>query len=219
MAIVSISDLRRRKGAVRDAVSGSAVCDTGERPFCGGRLQPGENRDPSTGLLTRIPFENRLRAELARVQRGGGGFALCLLDIDNFGFFNGLYGYSAGDLLVQIVAGVIRTRVYEANAVARLERDRFGVFLKGVTRQEIVQRVVREILATLRNGPAREDGRVAQTVSIGVSLCPCDGIDQATLWSRAEYALFQTKAQGGDGYRFFQEQRGSPVLAAPAGRR
>jgi diguanylate cyclase (GGDEF)-like protein len=101
--------------------------------------------DRLTGAAGRRRFFARLRAALAQGASAQGGTAMFLLDIDNFRGINDLHGTGVGDQVLQTIAtrilagirsrrvpagrGVRRIPAGEADLVARLGADEFGIIL------------------------------------------------------------------------------------------
>ncbi len=171
------------------------------------RMEYLATHDLLTALPNRVLFKDRLRREFAQAKHLGRGFALCFLDVDKLKPVNDLYGHGAGDLLLRIVAGVLKASVREIDTAARLGGDEFGLIVAGVSRREDAQKVLADILASLRSGAVGKDCLLPPSVSIGGSLYPDDGIDEHTLLVCADQAMYRAKAGGGDGYCFFDARR------------
>jgi diguanylate cyclase (GGDEF)-like protein/PAS domain S-box-containing protein len=102
-----------------------------------------EIRDHLTGIAGRPSFLVRLRAALAGGAEAQRSTAVFLLDIDNFKGINDLYGACIGDRVLAAVAARLQAgiRAYapseargaarEADLVARLGADEFGIVLGG----------------------------------------------------------------------------------------
>jgi len=171
------------------------------------RMEYLATHDLLTGLPNRALFEDRLRGEFARSKRQNGGFALCFLDVDKLKPVNDLHGHSAGDLLLRIVARVLRDSVRGTDTAARLSGDEFGLILAGVARREDAQEVLAKIFTALRSEVASKDYLAAPSISIGACLYPQDGTDERVLLVRADQAMYRAKAEGGGRYYFFDPRR------------
>ena len=167
------------------------------------RMEYLATHDILTNLPNRALFKDRLSREFAQAKRLGGGFALCFLDVDKLKPVNDLYGHSAGDLLLRVVAGVLKGSTREIDTAARLGGDEFALILAGVSQQEDAQEVIAKIFTSLRNGAASKDCRFPPSISIGACLYPRDGLDEHALLVCADQAMYRAKAEGGDSYRFF----------------
>ena len=155
--------------------------------------------DPLTGLLNRRGFLERARAMIA----GGGGFALMLLDLDQFKDINDLRGHHQGDRLLQQVSKVLRGELRQSDIIARLGGDEFGILLPGADRISVDHAARRCCTALHRLPPLDAEINVAVTTSIGVVLCPEHGKNIDELLANADIALYQAKAGGRNAWHLF----------------
>ncbi len=141
--------------------------------------------DPLTGCLNRLGFGERLAAELARVEAGGPGLALVLVDLDQFKAVNDQFGHSAGDELLcwatTAMAGVLRP----GDALGRLGGDEFAALLPAADAEE-----GRRAAERLRFALA---ARIS--ASAGVAAAPDDGTEPDPLHHRADERLYEAKRQ------------------------
>jgi diguanylate cyclase (GGDEF)-like protein/PAS domain S-box-containing protein len=163
------------------------------------------NHDALTGLPNRFLFQKTLDEAIACVHvGGGGGFAILLLDVDDFKRINDTLGHDAGDALLCTFAERIRGALRAEDMVARLGGDEFAVLLAGVEEEEGVAAAVETILAALRE-PCVHGGRVLDCqASIGASLFPHQGVDRAELLKNADVALYAAKAAGRANLKLFR---------------
>lgn len=160
------------------------------------------HHDSHTGLINRHLFLERLRREIAGARRSGTGFALLCLDVDRFKTINDTHGHAAGDAMLLAVANRLKQCVREVDTVARLGGDEFAVILVNAAEPAEVQRVAEKILRTLAE-PVAFDGRVlSSTASIGIVLCPRDGLDEQALVRGADLAMYRAKASRGNTWQF-----------------
>ncbi|MHB8917084.1 MAG: PAS domain S-box protein, partial [Desulfocucumaceae bacterium] len=82
--------------------------------------------DPLTGLYNRAYFEQELR-RLEDGRHTSAGIILC--DVDGLKIVNDSLGHDAGDTLLAVTAGVIRTSFRGSDMVARIGGDEFAVLL------------------------------------------------------------------------------------------
>src|ERR1700682_332875 len=82
-------------------------------------------KDPLTGLANRRLLAERMSMALDHARRNQSALAVVYLDLDGFKQVNNTLGHSAGDGLLQMVAGRLLATVREEDTVARLGGDEF----------------------------------------------------------------------------------------------
>lgn len=147
--------------------------------------------DPLTGIPNRRTLIERLPLAVEAAARGHRT-VVCVVDLDGFKAVNDRDGHAAGDALLQAVASVLGAAVRETDTVARLGGDEFAVLA------EVTESFSGEMLAErLRQAVALVGARGGVTASIGVAeVLPRE--DVAELLHRADGAMYQAKAAGGD---------------------
>ena len=168
--------------------------------------------DSLTGLANRSGLEERLHAhvqEYLYTQRGG--FALLLINLDEFRRVNEGMGLPAGDEILRVTTTRLSSCVKRGDTVARLSADIFGVILKGITQGEVADKIAGRVLEAVRQTYFVDGSPINLHASIGITLFPHDGMDVPTLFRQCELAMDSAKSEGGDTCVFFD-----PVLAEAA---
>ncbi len=91
--------------------------------------QRAASRDSLTGCLNHASFQERLREEIARSERGADAFTLAMLDLENFKDVNDRYGHLRGDALLRSVGEILRAVVRTQDTVARFGGDEFALIV------------------------------------------------------------------------------------------
>lgn len=146
--------------------------------------------DALTGLPNRRAFDRRLTAELARPAKSRR-VAVLLLDLDTFKPYNDRFGHAAGDDALRITARVLEKQVRDADLVARLGGEEFGVILGRAGHREAVA-IAERCRAAMESAPwpLRQ-----VTVSVGVALLG-PAADAQALMISADDALYTAKNGG-----------------------
>lgn len=128
-----------------------------------------------TGLYNEIFFESLLLEELEHEDwRDIGAFVT--IGVDNFSKYKLTYGVAEEHSVLNNITYMLKERFGE-NAVFRLDSTDFGLYIKGISKDEIVSR-----LEMLRTDVAKSQlflGKI--TVSIGVAFPKEINLDDATL--------------------------------------
>jgi diguanylate cyclase (GGDEF)-like protein len=169
---------------LRDA---NAVADGGEKRKTDRIL------DPTTGLVNRTEFEQRLRSLL---ERSDGDGVLLYLDLDEFKIINDTCGHIAGDELLRRVAALLQRYMIETDTLARLGGDEFGVLLRHKS-LENAKRVADEICCAIQAINFEWDGKHFRTgASIGVVTLRPVRDDATRVMRDADRACYAAKEGG-----------------------
>ncbi len=145
-------------------------------------------------------------------RRRGEMVAVLFIDLDRFKPINDRLGHLVGDALLRGVAARLRGTVREPDLVARLGGDEFVILQ--ITAQPAVEtaELAARIVATL-SAPYEVDGRILEIgASIGIAVSSEGSEEGEAVLARADTALYWSKAAGGAGYCFFNEDRRRKAL-------
>ncbi len=148
--------------------------------------------DPLTGLLNRKALDARVAelSEQARVNRQP--VALVVGDLDHFKSINDRNGHVIGDAVLRTAAYRIRKVLRAYDLAYRLGGEEFLVVLPGADRTDAA--AVAESLRTAIEGEDADGIRF--TMSFGVSASAGAEFDFATVFERADAALYAAKSEG-----------------------
>jgi diguanylate cyclase (GGDEF)-like protein/PAS domain S-box-containing protein len=158
--------------------------------------------DALTDLPNRAMFEDHLALAIARAERSGTSVSVLFMDLDGFKEVNDEMGHAAGDELLQVVAGRLRTATRATDLVARLGGDEFLVLLadlpddRGPTADEVIHRVSERIGSMVAEPIPLRQRVVHTSISIGSAMFPSQAHDAAELMSVADAAMYAHKRRG-----------------------
>ena len=159
--------------------------------------------DPLTGLPNRTFFHEQMASALAGM-RPDASCAVLFIDLDQFKQVNDTLGHPAGDMLLCAVARRLQAIVRETDVVARFGGDEFVILQTPVRRAEETISLARKVVEAVAL-PYEVEGHQAVTgASVGIAMAPRDGIDADVLMKNADMAVYSAKAQGRNGWRFFE---------------
>ena len=159
--------------------------------------------DALTKLANRSLFREQLQQALLRLGRGRG-FAVLCLDLDRFKSVNDTLGHPVGDALLQQVSVRLLDCVRQGDVVARLGGDEFAIIQADVCDPDDTEALASRIVDTVREPYDIAGHRIDISTSIGMTLAPRDGADADQLMKNADLALYRAKADGRQGYSFFE---------------
>jgi diguanylate cyclase (GGDEF)-like protein len=154
--------------------------------------------DHLTGLATFRTLKLRLGHEMARSDRSDEPFGVLFVDMDGFKDLNDTHGHEAGNRVLEGVGRELESSVRKTDMAARYGGDEFVLVLVHTDIQGAyrVGEMVRESIQAF--GVA--EGYRSDEVSVSVGVACHDPKDTTVddAMSRADQALYQAKARGGN---------------------
>jgi diguanylate cyclase len=152
-------------------------------------------RDSLTKLPNREAYDERFELELERWKRYKKPATLVVADIDLFKSVNDNYGHLSGDKVLQIMAKEIQNRIRKTDFVARYGGEEFVIILPE-TDLDTATQVIEKTREMIHRLPFHfRDENIKITISFGMAAFE-DGLDQNTLFERADKALYSAKENG-----------------------
>ena len=102
------------------------------------RLMKAATTDYLTGLYNRQELQKKINEEQARIDRhqkkNPQDITLLFIDLDNFKYYNDLFGHKLGDILLEKFADILRKVVRTEDIITRFGGDEFVVLLLDANR-------------------------------------------------------------------------------------
>ncbi|WP_029074612.1 diguanylate cyclase [Kaistia adipata] len=156
--------------------------------------------DALTGLGNRRRLEQALNIETARLALTSGTLSVIILDIDFFKRFNDLYGHTAGDRCLTMVAAALNRAVHHASDLTiRYGGEEFACVLPETEHDRAmdIAHGIRERVEALNIPHSGSDVAATVSVSIGVATAACVPGATPEAWVKAADAeLYKAKAAG-----------------------
>ena len=172
-------------------------------------MQAGERRarhqalhDGLTLLPNRACFRERLDRALAHAGSRREGLAVLYLDLDGFKAVNDSHGHAVGDDLLKIVAARLMRALRAEDVVGRLGGDEFACLLTNATGQDQLRQVACHLFDAVSAPMTIGQLKVSVRPSIGIAVCPDDGLTCDGLLNSADTAMYRAKREQ-SGYSFF----------------
>jgi len=182
-----------------------AICrDISDKKRAEAQIKHMAYHDALTNLPNRWYIQTYLQDYLKKTETNTADLGLILLDLDRFKVINDRLGHDAGDLLLKEVAARLQLATGKRETfLARFGGDEFILLVPRLANEEEIIKLCEEITKVLRDSFEIFGQKFTISASIGISLYPKDGKDLNTLIKNADLAMYDTKEQGRNGYRFF----------------
>ena len=158
--------------------------------------------DGLTGIPNRRRFDEALTQEWSRCQRLGVPLSLIIADVDQFKPYNDRLGHAAGDRVLQEIAVALRQGARRPGDLAARYGGEEFVLLLPATDASQAQQLAGELLQRLNaRGLAHPASSAGPCVTLslgGATAIPGSNEVDPEFFRRADAALYQAKAQGGD---------------------
>jgi diguanylate cyclase (GGDEF)-like protein len=159
-----------------------------------GRLHRLARTDALTGLVNRRCFDERLAAELLRIERTPQPLALLIGDVDHFKAINDRFGHAAGDTVLAAIGLGLVSSVRRVDTLARIGGEEFALLMPATSEGAAVEMADR-LRASVGHVTDPAGNPIQITFGVASTEHPgCDGFDALLL--AADRALYSGKAEG-----------------------
>ena len=165
-----------------------------ERERLNAELEVRAITDSLTGLYDHAHFYQRLAEEIDRSKRYKHGFAVVMMDVDDFKRYNDSRGHQMGDAMLRLVADCVRAGLRSSDIPFRYGGDEFAAILPHADSSK-AKAAVNRINGHIAKKLKQIDGGSATRLSLsaGVACFPEDGTTADVLVRLADAALYSAK--------------------------
>jgi diguanylate cyclase (GGDEF)-like protein len=154
--------------------------------------------DPLTSLWNRQGIYNILRYRMDEYLLNGMGFAVAILDIDNFKAINDTYGHDAGDHTLQAIAQSLIKGCRESDAIGRWGGEEFLLLINESSLKNVME-IAQRIRTTIESHQILLPNNRSKNVTVTIGLTCITPETRPTLeelinW--ADQALYKGKRGG-----------------------
>lgn len=153
-------------------------------------------RDPLTGLFNRRQFTEALKRETSAAGRNKGGFALLMINLDNFKPVNDLHGHAAGDTVLRTIATRLSAHARGHDTVARIGGDEFVLICPDLYTQQATAELCGRLMRSINEPIALDTCLVTVSASIGIAFYPEYSETINELIHAADQAMYSAKKAG-----------------------
>lgn len=165
-------------------------------------LHRAEN-DGLTGLYNRSTIERKIEESLKNDYHRS---AFILIDLDDLKRLNDRLGHAQGDRAICAISDELVSTFKPIGIEGRLGGDEFLVFVPNMSDDCDLDKILSGLLRRLTSISIGENNDTAIHCSIGVSIADESAHDFASLYKRADIALYHVKRNGKNDYTFFTEE-------------
>ncbi len=161
-------------------------------------------------ILTGLPNRKFIRDKMEAFFQGDKDerlvCALTIINPVNFSLINQTLGFEIGNKIMVKIFERIKKQVKDYDIIAKLEADKFAVFLKNLRYKEDALVIVDKILEFLGDTYVINDKRVDISFNAGISFYPKDAQIPRDILSKAEAALLNVRSKGESGVGCFKKE-------------
>ena len=161
--------------------------------------------DNLTGLPNRGLLMDRIKVACAAAMRNQRFVAVMFIDLDGFKVINDALGHEAGDDLLIWVGSVLQQCVRANDTVARIGGDEFSAIITDLENTDNVKNVAQKIVKRLGERVIIKGAPISIGASVGISIFPDDAEEGEALIREADKAMYEVKAEGKNGFKFFAD--------------
>ena len=154
--------------------------------------------DGLTALPNRRLLMDRFELAVANADRHQKQVALLFLDLNRFKRINDEFGHSAGDKVLQAVAGRIHAMIRATDTLCRYGGDEFVIMLADIENPAAVTDLVGKIQQRLAHPYRVDNACITLQSSFGISIYPGDGSVFDDLLRHADAAMHRAKPSQGE---------------------
>ena len=154
-----------------------------------------QRQDKLTGMANRHAYDERVVLEVDRHFRENQSLIYAIWDIDHFKAINDTHGHMAGDVVLKLVAQLLKKSIRQTDFVARIGGEEFVMLLPNTSEEE-AKKLIEVIRQSIEKNSFNFKGQsITVTASCGYTrLKPVDNID--ALYDRADKMLYRAKHEG-----------------------
>ena len=159
-------------------------------------LKKYRNLDLLTGLFNYIRFKKDLDKAIEYSEKENKNLALVLMDLDNLGTINDLYGREFGSEIIITCGEILQSYNIGKSMAYRLEGDEFAVIIRDAEEFNGIEAFVRQLFFTFSESQIK--------ISMGIAVASPE-MNFQHLFRNAHLALTEVKRNGKNDYDFFRE--------------
>ncbi|GAA3602289.1 hypothetical protein GCM10022223_17570 [Kineosporia mesophila] len=175
---------------------GELEASTAQRERLSDDLQHQAAHDALTNLPNRAYLLELTTAALHRARRGGNEVAVLFVDLDYFKRVNDTLGHAAGDEVLQVTAGRMRSVLRVGDTLGRQGGDEFVVLIDPVPAPAELMEIAGRLVAAVSEPINVAGSHAVIGASVGIALARDAQVDADQLLQDADMAAYRAKTNG-----------------------
>jgi diguanylate cyclase (GGDEF)-like protein/PAS domain S-box-containing protein len=201
---VTISVVRDEQGKISHTFS--LFSDISVHKDAEARMQRMANYDSLTGLPNLSLLSHLVSQALTETKRSLEHGALLVIEITRIGAISDTLGHDIGNELLCEIGRLFRLSLREADVLARLGGNKFGVALLHIEKREHAAIVAKKLLEALASPILIASHSLQVGAHIGITVYAEDGADVQTLIRYADVAMGKAAQNIESGFLFYSEE-------------
>lgn len=152
--------------------------------------------DPHSGLPSRSLFLDRLERATLAAPRGGGSFAVMMVEFGHADSLDEALGADEDARVCRELSRGMRAQLRKSDTLSRLSGSTYGILLPGTASPTGLTVLADRIIAAVRPFTAGSATGLALDASIGVAIYPDHGVDSTMLMRCADTAVAHAQREG-----------------------
>lgn len=149
--------------------------------------------DGLTKIYHRHYFDELFNTVYKRALRYKEPFSLCIIDLDNLKQVNDVYGHTAGDMVIEHFAKILKQNIRETDLLGRYGGDEFILVLLNADLNDVEDKL-KNVFDSLRMANLSYNGvNLLTQFSYGIACFPKDSSDQKELFKIADARMYTDK--------------------------
>ncbi len=210
--ICRLTGRRIHSAALEPSGYRGSASDITEEASAQARIQYLSQHDPLTGLPNRHQLHEFLEGKLRQAPSLERPVVMLSIDLNRFKPINDAFGHAAGDRILHEVSERLRSCIRDEDLVARHGGDEFIMVLGGCHTEQAIEQVCTRLIERIEQPYQINTHEVYLGASIGISSAPTDATEVEELLRYADIALYQAKASGRSGWRFYSHEMNQRII-------
>lgn len=163
------------------------------------------NFDALTELPNRHMFFEQLQQQMDKAKRYVHRMGLIYLDLSNFEEINEVLGHKEGDAILKQIAVRIGSSIRDSDLLYRIGGVEFTIIVPNIDDVGEIDGIARKIIQEVSFGFTVENAKsLFIATNMGIVVYPDDGDSSDILLKYADHAMFVSKKEGKNGFRYFE---------------